>query len=224
MMKSASSLMIPMLLLFSFVLFLPLVERCDAFTPTPAPEIVWKNYSNTLYGFSIRYPSSLDAKPLRDYKNGYVENEIGLPTGNHKVEILIFTISDKSVKSWNEALRTSQDVGDSEPFPYSLKDLKSAVQLPEGSDCLDSQNGKVVSMNGLKAIRLLVGMGGNSDTGEKIRYFIYRGHDRWIEVNVILADVDDLGYLTGSKKMPPDLREGMDAADSVLGTMRFFKN
>lgn len=223
-MKCPSPLMILVLLLVSFEISLTLVGRCDAFTPTPTPEIVWKKYSNALYGFSIRYPSNPDTKPLRGYKNAYVENEVGVPTGNRKVVVSIFTFSAKSVESWNEALRTSEDVGDSEPFPYSLGDLDSAIGLPEGSGCLDSQSGKIVTMNGVKAIRLLVGMEGSNDVGEKIRYFIYRGRNRWVEVNVILRDVFEMEYLTGSKKLPPDLKEGMDAADSVLGTMRFFKN
>jgi hypothetical protein len=231
-MKFISICMFLALLLFSFEISPLLVERCDAFTPTPTPKIGWKNFSYSLYGFSFSYPySNPNGAFVRDPKDFYFDNTIQVPIGNQKVIVGIIFLSKKLVKQWHKPpvdMGDGDSDGDFDIFPYSFSDLKSAIQLQEDSDCkvppkkkIVSMDGKIITMNGVKAIRLFVGRESTNDLGEKIRYFIFRGQDRWIEVNVTLVDVFDLDYLTGSKKLTPDMKTGMDAADSVLRTMRF---
>src|ERR1700679_2981129 len=102
---------------------LPVVRPTFAYSSSAPVEIKkWVTYKNLKYGFSVQYPLAQVFRPPRINRNCWAESEIHLPTVYDSGLVTLSTYSDKGVREYDNALRTSDgDTFDSEFYPYSLK-------------------------------------------------------------------------------------------------------
>jgi hypothetical protein len=185
-------------------------------TPSAKPykTLKWETYTNSKYGFSIQYPlvDIPEPRPV-DRQNIWDENEIDVPTPYGDDGFIIRNLTDASVKKWNNQPVQGEDA---EGFPYAMTDLYATIKLPVGSKCPAFKYGKVVNLNGVKALRLVL----TATLVPRIEYFIYRGGTSWLEIDEFLNASSE--QMTGEMELTAEAKKQKVAHDVVLKTLKLF--
>lgn len=198
------------LLVFPFPLaFCDPPQEGGYYLTNPDAIATWKTLLNGKYGFSINYPSGENIVPPHQQQNAYAEEEIELPTTCGKYMMTIYTFTDDTVNKWNNNF-TKGNCFVGLPFEYSMKDLYQAVHLPFGARTKAFPTAKIFKLCGEKVICV----SGN----EEIKYFFYRGKNRWVEIDEYL-----LTYPTDFAGIRQVTKDQFDSEKAVLKTLRFFK-
>jgi hypothetical protein len=159
---------------------------------------VTNTYTSEKYAFSINYPcdEKCQSTPPVPTSNAYVEDDIWFnvhPVG----QITIAGFTDEMVDVWNTSIFTGDVVG-SHPFPFSLDSMRTALQLPVGSQCeitaypsLSFTHGpcEIVQVGNGKAVRIVNGV--FKGTFPNRVYFLNpHGDNHWITLTELYTSKD----------------------------------
>lgn len=203
-------------------------EAVQDLTTATSSKVEWKTYTDTEHKFSISYPCVDRCPQSRNH----------FTTLHPSASIWFGVITDKDIKEMNdEAMLTS---GHPLPiFPYSIKSIHDAFNLPIGQHCkilgsftvADPEDTLtpadlirqclVVSLRGIKAVRFVAERELNGD-GPTVQYFILQGPTLWLTFEEQYSTRADASFLIDPSKSTPELDKQVSAVAEVMNTLNFF--